>query len=84
MDNFTIDSLSNAHHSFLEALKETGFEYLANEIVQNEDILRRENKELSNVEPHAGGLVVHEIGMIFDVIVSPNENKIKIKSDILI
>lgn len=34
---------SNAYHDFLEILRETGYEYLANEIVNNEEILRREN-----------------------------------------
>lgn len=118
---------SNAYHDFLEVLRETGYKYLANAIVGNEDILRRENAskqakaeihtslifdksksntpvesplvpseisnsnptslesigpsstseyssesvlpptraESSNVEPHPGGLVVHEIGKIY-------------------
>nr|XP_034313108.1 uncharacterized protein LOC117684562 isoform X1 [Crassostrea gigas] len=34
---------SNAYHDFLEILRETRYKYLANEIVNNEEILRREN-----------------------------------------
>lgn len=34
---------SNAYHGFLESLRNTGYEYLANEIVRNEELLRREN-----------------------------------------
>lgn len=33
---------SNAYHDFLEVLRETGYKYLANEIVGNEEIIRRE------------------------------------------
>lgn len=34
---------SNAYHGFLEILGETGYKYLANEIVKNEENIRREN-----------------------------------------
>lgn len=33
----------NAYYDFLEVLRETGYNYLANEIEKNEEILRREN-----------------------------------------
>lgn len=33
---------SNAYHDFLKVLWETGYKYLANEIVGNEEIIRRE------------------------------------------
>lgn len=120
---------SNAYHDFLEVLRETGYKHLAKKIVENEDILRKENAskqaraeihtsfnlifdksksntpvqsplvpsgisnsnptslesldpsstsklssesvppptraESSNVEPHPGGLVFHEIGKIY-------------------
>uniref|UniRef100_A0A8W8NRL5 CARD domain-containing protein n=3 Tax=Magallana gigas TaxID=29159 RepID=A0A8W8NRL5_MAGGI len=34
---------SNAYHYFLEVLRETGYKHLAKKIVENEDILRKEN-----------------------------------------
>ncbi|XP_052689434.1 uncharacterized protein LOC128167645 isoform X4 [Crassostrea angulata] len=34
---------SNAYHDFLEVLRETGYKHLAKKIVENEDILRKEN-----------------------------------------
>lgn len=58
---------SNAYHDFLKVLRETGYKYLANEIVENEEIIRRENarKESSNDQPHPDGLVVHGKGKIY-------------------
>lgn len=41
--NTLVEIGTNAYQAFLNVLKTTGYEFLANQIVQNEEMIRREN-----------------------------------------
>lgn len=45
--NTLVEIGTNAYQAFLKVLKTTGYEFLANQIVQNEEMIRRENPFIS-------------------------------------
>lgn len=45
--NTLVEIGTNAYQAFLNVLKTTGYEFLANQIVQNEEMIRRENPFIS-------------------------------------